>query len=160
VNRDRLPRRNDASADYGSGACSSGTGSLVAKRRRAYIWFESQLENLRKSKSCVQCLENGHVRPQHRNKLTLAHKAKKRILSPIAGVTVRGRFAKTAMMADRTSLGRARNRVDWRSTLRSAATAKRRWERDIIRLLTLRKWAGTAFGTARLIEFALSIVVR
>jgi len=48
------------------------------------------------------------------------------------------------------------NRVDWRSTLRYAATAKRRWERDIVRLLTLRRWVGTAFGTARLIEFALS----
>ncbi len=48
------------------------------------------------------------------------------------------------------------NRVDWRSTLRYAATAKRRWDRDIVRLLTLRKWVGTAFGTARLVEFALS----
>jgi hypothetical protein len=48
------------------------------------------------------------------------------------------------------------NRVDWRSTLRYAAAAKRRWERDIVRLLTLRKWVGTAFGTARLVELALS----
>jgi len=48
------------------------------------------------------------------------------------------------------------NRVDWRSTLRNVARAKRRWERDIVRLLMLRKWVGTAFGTARLIEFALS----
>src|SRR5258705_17094 len=43
-----------------------------------------------------------------------------------------------------------------RSHLRYAATAKRRWERDIVHLLALRKWAGTAFGTARLVEFALS----
>jgi hypothetical protein len=48
------------------------------------------------------------------------------------------------------------NRVDWRSTLRYGATAKRRRERDIVRLLMLRKWVGTAFGTARLIEFSLS----
>src|SRR5258708_6360770 len=48
------------------------------------------------------------------------------------------------------------NRVEWRSTLRYAATAKRRWERDIVRLLTLSKMVGTAFGTARLIRFALS----
>jgi hypothetical protein len=49
-----------------------------------------------------------------------------------------------------------RNRVDWRSTLRHAPTAKRRWERDIVRLLTLREWVGTAFGTAWFVEFVLS----
>jgi hypothetical protein len=62
-------------------------------------------------------------------------------------------------MADRTEHrihSEECNRVDWRSTLRYAATAKRSWERDIVRLLMLRKWVGTAFGTARLIEFALS----
>jgi hypothetical protein len=48
------------------------------------------------------------------------------------------------------------NRVAWRSTLRYAATAKRKWKRDIVRLLTLRKWLGTAFGTAWLVELALS----
>jgi hypothetical protein len=46
--------------------------------------------------------------------------------------------------------------VDWRITLRCAATTKRRWERDIVRLRTLRKWVGTAFGTAWLVGFALS----
>jgi hypothetical protein len=67
-------------------------------------------------------------------------------------------FTKTAMMADRTETrihSEECNRVDWRRTLRSAATAKRRWERDIVRLPMLRKWAGTAFGTARRVEFAL-----
>src|ERR1700730_9286484 len=49
-----------------------------------------------------------------------------------------------------------RNRIDSRSTLRYAAPAKRRWERDIVRLLTLRKWVGTAFGTAWPVELALS----
>jgi hypothetical protein len=34
--------------------------------------------------------------------------------------------------------------------------AKRRWKREIVRLPTLRKRIGTAFGTARLVEFALS----
>jgi hypothetical protein len=32
-----------------------------------------------------------------------------------------------------------RNRVSWRSTPRYAAAAKRKWERDIVRLLMLRK---------------------
>ena len=62
-------------------------------------------------------------------------------------------------MADRTETrihSEECNRVDWRSTLRYAATAKRRWERDIVRLLTLRRWVGTAFGTARFAELALS----
>jgi hypothetical protein len=44
--------------------------------------------------------------------------------------------------------------ANWRSTLRHEATAKRRWEHDIVRLLTLRKWVGTAFGTARLVGLA------
>jgi hypothetical protein len=48
------------------------------------------------------------------------------------------------------------DRVDWRSTLRYAATVKRRRECDIVRLVALRRWGGTAFGTARLVEFALS----
>src|SRR5260370_3823838 len=48
------------------------------------------------------------------------------------------------------------NRADWHSTLRYAAAAKRRWKREIVRLPTLRKRIGTAFGTARLVEFALS----
>jgi len=48
------------------------------------------------------------------------------------------------------------NRFHWLSTLRYAITAKRRWERDIVRLPTLRKWVGTAFGTARLGGVALS----
>jgi hypothetical protein len=39
VDRHRPPRRDDASADCGSGACSFGTGSLVAKRGRAHVWF-------------------------------------------------------------------------------------------------------------------------
>jgi hypothetical protein len=33
------------------------------------------------------------------------------------------------------------NRADWRGTLRYAAAAKRRWQRDIVRLPTLRKWS-------------------
>ena len=41
--------------------------------------------------------------------------------------------------------------------VRCDTTAKARCERDIVRLLTLRKWVGTAFGTARLAEFALSV---
>jgi len=39
------------------------------------------------------------------------------------------------MIADRTEHrihSQACNRVDWRSTLRYAATAKRRWERDLM----------------------------
>jgi hypothetical protein len=63
------------------------------------------------------------------------------------------------MMADGTERGfhsEECNRADWRSTLRYAATAKRRSKRDIVRLLTLRKRVGTAFGTARLVELALS----
>jgi hypothetical protein len=48
------------------------------------------------------------------------------------------------------------NRADWRSTLRYAAAAKRRWKREIVRLPTLRRRVGTPFGTARLVEFALS----
>ena len=62
-------------------------------------------------------------------------------------------------MADRTETrihSEECNRVDWRRTLRSAATAKRRWERDIVRLQYASKVAGTAFGTAQPIGFALS----
>jgi len=69
---------------------------------------------------------------------------------------VRGRFTKRADRTERRIHSEECNRVDWCSTLRYAATAKRRWEREIVRLLTLRKWVGTAFGTARLVEFALS----
>jgi hypothetical protein len=61
------------------------------------------------------------------------------------------------MMADRTCIHSGMcNRADWRSTLRYAATAKRSWKRDIVRLATLRKWVGTTFGTAWLVELALS----
>jgi hypothetical protein len=42
------------------------------------------------------------------------------------------------------------------SALRYAAAAKRRWKREIVRLPTLRRRVGTAFGTARLVAFALS----
>jgi hypothetical protein len=48
------------------------------------------------------------------------------------------------------------NRVDWRSTLQWAATAERWQEREIVRRPALRKRVGTAFSTARLVEFALS----
>jgi hypothetical protein len=48
------------------------------------------------------------------------------------------------------------NLVDWRNTLRCAVAAKRRWEREIVRPWAFRMLVGTAFGTARLIEFALS----
>jgi len=58
------------------------------------------------------------------------------------------------MIADRTEHrihSQACNRVDWRSTLRYAATAKRRRERDIVTLLTLRN------GSAqRLVQHGLS----
>jgi hypothetical protein len=50
---------------------------------------------------------------------------------------------RTASMAGRTEHrihSEKSNRVHWRSTLRYAATAKRRWGRDIVRLRTLRMW--------------------
>ncbi len=58
------------------------------------------------------------------------------------------------LMADRTGHrihSEECSRVDWRSTPRYAATAKRRWERAIVRLLTLRKWSAQ-----RLVQHGLS----
>jgi hypothetical protein len=45
------------------------------------------------------------------------------------------------------------NRVDWRSTLRYAATAKRRWERDLLLLAFLFSPSDTVSGAATINSF-------